>query len=230
MYLLTNDDGIQAPGLAALERAMDRYAPRIIVAPRDHHSGCGHQATTHAPLRLTQLAENRHQLEGWPADCARVGLLIVAPGTQWLVSGINEGGNLGADVYMSGTVAAAREAALLGVRAIAVSQYVKRHVPLDWEQSAAWAAEVLRRLLAAPLEVGDFWNVNLPHLPPGEANCPPIVECRLDPHPLPVRYESTEGGLVYLGNYHSRAREPGSDVDECFAGRIAVTRLSVRGC
>jgi 5'-nucleotidase len=227
MLLLTNDDGIDAPGLAALQRATAGLGPCVVVAPRDYHSGCGHQATTRAPLRLVSRGEGRHQLDGWPADCTRVGLLLIAPAATWVVSGINEGGNLGSDVYMSGTVAAAREAALLGRRAVAISQYVRRDLAVDWDQAAGWTDAVLKDLLAAPLAAGEFWNVNLPHLPAG-GDCPPIVHCPLDCHPLPVRYEQSDGQLIYRGNYHARQRSPGSDVDVCFSGRIAVTRLSVR--
>ena len=229
MLLLINDDGIHAPGMAALERAVAEWGPYVVVAPQEHLSGCGHQTTTHRPMRATALAPNRHMLEGLPADCARLGLTLLAPQTEWVLSGINEGGNLGADVYSSGTVAAAREAALLGRPAIAVSHYVRRGIPIDWERAARWTGQVVRTLMARPREAGIYWSVNLPHLPQIEGTeMPPLVDCRLDGNPLPVTYRREEAGYVYAGNYHLRQRDAGADVDVCFSGRISVVRLAVR--
>lgn len=228
MLLLINDDGIDAPGLAALERAVADCGPRLVLAPDRHLSGCGHQATTHRPLQVTPRGERRHMIDGTPADCTRVGLVLLAPDTTWVISGINEGGNLGADVYMSGTVAAVREGALLGRLGIALSHYVKRGMPVDWDQAAAWAAAVVPRLQGEAAPPGTYWNVNLPHLASGSA-LPEVVFCGLDPNPLPVAYRQEDGRLHYHGNYHQRPRDPGSDVDVCFSGRIAVTRLNVRG-
>lgn len=231
-FLLINDDGIHAPGLSALERAVARLGAHVTVAPNQHLSGCGHQATTHRPLQLTSLAENRHMLDGTPADCTRVGLTHVAPDVDWVIAGVNEGGNLGADVYMSGTVAAVREAALLGKPGIAVSHYVRRDLAVDWERVTEWTETVLRgiingELLNVPPATGQFWSVNFPHLDPG-TDFPTILECPLDPNPLPVAFDRRNGLLHYRGNYHARRRNPGHDVDVCFSGKIAVTRLTVR--
>jgi 5'-nucleotidase len=99
---------------------------------------------------------------------------------------------------------------------------------VDWERAAAWAAPLLRQLLGRPWQRGTFWNVNLPHLEPGAAD-PPAVFCRLDPMPLPLSYREAEEGWHYNGDYHQRRREPGTDVDVCFNGRIAVTRISLFG-
>jgi 5'-nucleotidase len=222
--LLVNDDGIHAPGLAALERAVAGLGTAVVIAPDRHLSGCGHQATTHRALELTELAAGRHMLDGTPADCTRIGLTLLAPGTDWVMAGINEGGNLGADVYMSGTVAAVREAALLGKPGVAISHYVRRGVPVDWDLAARWTQEVLLRLLSRPAPPGTYWSVNLPHLSPAGL-LPEIVECPLDRNPLPVRFEQVEGRWHYRGNYHERPRHPGHDVEVCFSGRIAVTRL-----
>ena len=224
--LLINDDGIHAPGLAALERAAASLGERLVVAPDRHLSGCGHQATTHRPLTLTHLGGQRHMLDGMPADCTRVGVRILAPDVDWVLAGINEGGNLGADVYLSGTVSAVREAALLGKPGIAVSQYIKRAMPVDWEQAAAWTTRVVDEILSRTVQPGTYWNVNLPHLETGSP-MPAMVDCPLDGNPLPVRYETIDGKLHYRGNYHERARDTGSDVDTCFSGRIAVTSFSV---
>jgi 5'-nucleotidase len=226
-FLLTNDDGIAAPGLAALDRAVHALGESVVVAPADHCSGCSHSVTTHRPLVLTRQDARRHALDGNPVDCTRLGLWHVAPEVEWVISGINAGGNLGADVYISGTVAAAREAALMGRQAIAVSQYRGRDREIDWETASDWTREILTLLVDRPLPPGRFWNVNLPHLAPG-ASQPEIVFCRLDPHPLPVEYhQDEEGRFHYAGVYHSRSRHPERDVEICFSGRIAACELGL---
>ncbi len=226
-FLLTNDDGIDAPGLAALEQAAARWGDYVILAPWEHHSGCSHRVTTERPLRLTSLGGLRHHLDGTPTDCTRVGLSHFYPQAHWVLSGINDGGNLGADVYHSGTVAAVREATLMGRPGIALSQYRRRGVQPDWQQTSKWAAEVLGVLLEAAVPAGAFWNVNFPCADAG-ATMPEVVYCPLDPHPLPVEYRLEEGRLHYHGNYHQRLREAGADVDVCFSGRIAVTQIRLR--
>lgn len=225
-FLLTNDDGIDAPGLSALEQAFERLGERVVIAPHRHRSGCSHQATTERTLQLALSTDGRHVLDGTPVDCTRVGLLHLVPDIDWVVSGINEGGNLGADVYMSGTVAAVREAALLGKPGIAVSQYRRRARQVDWQRSARWTQQVVQELLSRPCPPGTFWNVNLPD-PDAETARPPIVFCQIDPHPLPVQFLPEEGGLRYVSDYHGRTRLTGHDVDLCFSGHITVTEMSL---
>src|SRR5436853_563150 len=104
-FLLTNDDGIDAPGLSALIEAARELGEVAIVAPERTHSGCGHQVTTHGPIQLRRLAANRLAITGTPADCVRLALHSLAPDFDWVLSGVNAGGNLGADVFHSGTVA-----------------------------------------------------------------------------------------------------------------------------
>jgi 5'-nucleotidase len=206
----------------------------VVLAPNEHLSGCSHRATTDRHLELTELAEGRYSLDGTPADCTRVGLAHLWPQLECVVSGINDGGNLGADVYLSGTVAAAREAALFGKPAIAVSQYRRRGAKADWERSARWTQHVLEVLLEETAVAGRYWNVNLPDLSDlaehGDPDAiPEIVFCPLDPNPLPVSFLLEDGRLRYHGDYHGRPRRAGSDVDVCFSGRIAVTQLSLSG-
>ena len=226
--LLTNDDGIDAPGLAALSQAAAPLGEVVVVAPHVCHSSGSHRVTTGAPIRLNRLAGGRFAVEGTPADCVRIALSGLAEPVDAVLAGINAGGNLGADVYLSGTVAAAREAALLGRPAVALSQYRRRGQPFDWARAAAWAGGVLRDLLARPWQPGTLWNVNLPHLAPGDPD-PDVVVCPLDPNPLPVRFDRDGDSFLYAGDYHNRPRRRGSDVDVCFAGRISVTRLGLHG-
>ncbi len=222
--LLTNDDGIDAPGLEALLAAAHQLGEVRVAAPACGHSGCGHRVTTDSPIRVRQLTAERFAVEGTPADCVRVALHDLAPDADCVLAGINAGGNLGADVYHSGTVAAVREAALHGRAGIALSHYRRRGFDFDWQRAARLVLPVLRDLLNRPLVPGSFWNVNLPHLLPDAPN-PEIVFCPLEPAPLPLRYRREDDLFHYDGDYHGRARRPGSDVDVCFGGNIAVTLL-----
>jgi 5'-nucleotidase len=155
-----------------------------------------------------------------------VGLHRVTPDAAWVLAGINAGGNLGADVWHSGTVAAVREAVLHGFPGIAVSHYRRRDLPLNWDRAAAWLGPLLSDLLGRPWQPGSFWNVNLPHLRPEQSD-PEVIFCPLDPSPLPLSFREEAGLLHYDGDYHRRRQEPGCDVETCFAGRIAVTRIAL---
>ena len=225
--LLTNDDGVDAPGLKALRGAVSQLGELISIAPLLPLSGCSHQVTTDRPMQLVSRSENRYSLDGTSADCVRIGLYVVAPEAEWVFSGINDGGNLGVDTFMSGTVAAAREAALLGKRAIAISQYRRRQMPFDWAWTEKLAEHVLKQLIRRPLPARCFWNVNLPAEYGDSKETPDIVFCPVDPHPLPVGFELIDGGYHYRSNYHERQKRRGSDVDVCFSGRVAISLVSL---
>src|SRR6185369_980597 len=158
--LLTNDDGIDAPGLRALHQAAAPLGEPWVIAPCDAHSGCSHRVTTDDLLHVDRREPGWIAVTGTPADCVRVALHGVAPRVDWVLAGINAGGNLGADVWHSGTVAAVREAALHGRPGIAVSHYRRKGFDFDWERAAAWALPVLRDLMDRPWQPGTFWNVN----------------------------------------------------------------------
>lgn len=227
-FLLTNDDGIDALGIAALAEAAATLGNLSWIAPHTHLSGCGHRVTTDGPIRIMPKDTGRWAIDGTPADCVRVGLARLTPEVAWVLSGMNHGGNLGADVYHSGTVAAVREAAMHGRPAIALSQYRKRGAEIDWERARRWMRAVLSHLMAQPLKPGQFWNVNLPSLAPHEPE-PKIVICPLETAPLPLSFTIGVGEdhLHYDGDYHGRGRSVGSDVDVCFAGNISVTLLNI---
>lgn len=227
--LLTNDDGIHAPGLAALHRAASRFSAMTVVAPDTHLSGCGHRVITDRPLLAKEVADGWHAIDGTPADCARLGVLHLATDAEWVLSGINDGGNLGVDIYMSGTVAAVREAVLLGKKGIAFSQFRRTRGDFDWSVPAALVEAVLEQLLPHPLPDGAFWNVNFPDLSGATMATPEIVICAMDRGHLPVRYLHENGLYHYQGVYQDRPRTPGSDVDVCFSGRIAVSQVPLFG-
>jgi 5'-nucleotidase len=234
--ILTNDDGIDAPGIWALNQAINapdfstqilpEFSQSIIVAPKAHFSGCGHQLTTHRPIGIEHRSDNAYAVDGTPADCTRIAIKSITDDVKWVLSGINAGGNLGVDVYTSGTVAAVREAAMHGIRGIAISHWIKKPLAIDWNVAARWTTRVLVELFSRPLPPGTFWNVNLPHLESDTAE-PEMVFCQPSIDPLPVSYR-VDGHLHYYeGEYNKRDRAPGTDVDVCFSGKIAVTALKL---
>jgi 5'-nucleotidase len=231
--ILTNDDGIDAPGIQALLKAVEKSqisskisSEVIIAAPQGHLSGCGHQVTTASPLTFERRSEAAYAIAGTPADCVRLSISHICPEMKWVLSGINAGGNMGVDSYISGTVAAVREAAMHGIPGIAISQYKKNGLEYNWDNSTKWTAKLLADLFNRPLPPGNFWNINLPALPP-EAAEPEVVFCRPCNKPLPVNYRTEGEKFYYVGEYSSRERTPGSDVDLCFSGKIAVTQLTL---
>src|SRR5258706_10608949 len=123
-------------------------------------------------------------MTGPRADCVWLGLSTLFPDIDWVLSAINRGGNLGADIFTSGTVAAVREAALLGRPGIAISQYIRKGVPLDWERSIELALPVIEELMAEGCPPKGFWNLNLPHLELGEGAA--VIRCDPDNEPLDI--------------------------------------------
>ncbi len=233
--LLTNDDGWDAPGLETLRSVAAKFGEVWTVAPTHPMSGISHQVTFDRPLQLMQTAEREYSLDGTPADCVRIGLTQLDIQFDWVLSGINNGANLGADVYVSGTVAAARESSLRGVRAIALSQHrLKFKLDFDWSETGLVAEKVLVELLRRrEVQIGEAINVNLPdryHFP-GEPNCLStlkIVECKIDSHPLPTDYQiDEEGRFYYQGKYKNRPQMPGGDLEACFAGCVTCSVLKL---
>jgi 5'-nucleotidase len=225
--ILTNDDGIDAPGLEALFQIFRAVSIPIIVAPEKPQSGVSHSVTTRSPISINRLGKNRFSVGGTPADCARIAVKEIATDATWLISGINPGANLGSDVYQSGTVAAAREAAILGYRAIAVSQYIAKDCQIDWNITKDHAQSVLYMLLDKNLTRGCFWNVNLPH--PLVANVDLGIEfCRLDIQPHKYSYRNEGSNFIYEGTIHERPRDPGKDVAVCFGGKISISKLTIQ--
>jgi len=209
--------------LAALKTLARRLGHVQVVAPREPHSYTGHRVTTDCPLVLAETGPGEFTLTGTPADCVRVALTTLFPETGWVLAGINRGGNLGADLFTSGTVAAVREAALLGRPGIAISQYVRKGVPLDWERSIELALPVIQQLMSESSPGRGYWNVNLPHLDADQNAA--VIHCDPDNEPLDVRYRQEGDRFHYAGSYPGRRRTAGRDVDHCFGGSITVSRL-----
>jgi 5'-nucleotidase len=170
--LLTNDDGVNARGLKVLEEIARTLSDDIwVVAPAEEQSGAGHSLTITRPLRLRKLGEQRFCVTGTPTDAVMMALAKVMADAKpdLILSGVNRGANLAEDVTYSGTVSAAMEGALAGVRSIALSQlYAKEGLgdEVSFSAAQAWGARVLRPLLDLDLPPRTLVNINFPALPP----------------------------------------------------------------
>ena len=231
--LLTNDDSIHAAGLAALHAACVSLGhDPVIVAPAVEQSQCGHRVTTHSPLEVVKVANGRYTVAGTPADCVRVALFGLGIKPDLVLSGVNHGGNMGQDIHVSGTCAAAREACYHGIRAMAFSHYIIGGVDFDWPRISRWVAELLPKLLSAPTQPTIWTNVNFPHLPPGPAPLPEVITTKPERQPLGVAFQSTSTGpdtqeLRYTARYSERLFTSGSDVAVTFGGNVSVTMPSI---
>jgi 5'-nucleotidase len=170
--LLTNDDGVNATGLKVLEGIARRFSDDIwVVAPTEEQSGAGHSLTLTQPVRLRKLGERRFCVTGTPTDSVMMAIAHIMKDSppDLVLSGVNRGANLGEDVTYSGTVSAAMEGALAGIPSIALSQSYAREGMGDtvpFAGAEGWAEQVLRPLLATPMEKRTLVNINFPALAP----------------------------------------------------------------
>jgi len=224
--LVTNDDGIHAPGLKALEHALEPIGDVIVVAPDAERSATSQAITIHSPLRVYAVDEGHYAVSGTPADAVILALhqLMKTP-PALVVSGINAGANLGENLIYSGTVAAALEATLHGVPAIAMSLASRKHV--DFSVAAAFAAELASKVLREGLPPGVMLNVNVPR---GEAQ-----GVRFTPQSRKITqniiYEKQDPrGRPYYWQDESIAYEnveADSDYSAILAHEISITPLQV---
>jgi len=167
LILLTNDDGVHAPGLAAMERQLRELGEVCVVAPATEQSGVGHSITYLTPLTAKEVYVGRRQwgwaVEGSPADCVKIGVTELCPGRPDLVvSGINGGLNAGINVLYSGTVAAAIEGAFFGITSVAVSLEFDEHA--DFDKAARMATAIIRQILDQKGSEPELYNLNIPTL------------------------------------------------------------------
>jgi 5'-nucleotidase len=235
--LLSNDDGVLAPGLAALRRAVADLGEVIVVAPGDPQSAAGHSITLRSPLTVQQVdlgsggeAFAALSIDGSPADCVRLAVRKLLAGPADLVlSGINAGANVGINVFYSGTVAAAAEAAMLGLPAVAFSAAVGGE-EVDFDRVGRLCRWVLDRLLAWGLAPGEVVNVNVPVLGPDRPRGVRIVpQSTAGVEDFYHRHEHPQGLESYrLGDQFNFAPATGpADVACLEEGYITVTALKV---
>ncbi|WP_243382505.1 5'/3'-nucleotidase SurE [Geothrix alkalitolerans] len=229
LILLTNDDGLWAPGLAVLARVASRFGRVVTVAPDRNRSAISSALSLHNILRLHEIGPDRHACDGTPVDCVLLGVCeVLDRRPDWVLSGINHGFNLGEDVFYSGTVGAAFEGRLQGARAAAFSIDPRGSL----EQAEPWIGRFLERWETMELPANRIWNVNFPKGEPqgfrltGQDSRAyhDLVERRADPRNTPYFWIGGDAGPTY-------AKAPGSDAEAVFEGFASVTPLRLDlGC
>jgi 5'-nucleotidase len=234
--LVTNDDGVRAPGIHVLVEVARRLGQVTVVAPDRERSACSHSMTMREPIRMEKHEHAfgmAYEVNGTPTDCVSVGLEYAMPhGCDLVLSGVNSGPNLGFDVTYSGTASGALEAAIHGLPGIAVSMApLVTGAPVHYETGKAWLDENLASLALAPWRPLTFLNVNIPNfsdpvelrgmriVPMGQRVYENRVEFRVDPWGRPYYWQ---GGVAVLS-----ANQPGTDVQAVNEGFVSVTPISL---
>ncbi len=229
--LVTNDDGIHAPGLKALEQVARALSDDVwTVAPEVEQSAMSHALTTRRPLTIQAFGERRFAVNGTPSDCMVVGFRKVLDGQppDLVLSGVNHGGNLAEDVLYSGTVAAAMEAVMLGSHAIAFSQVGSRELDIPFPAVAEYAPQVIVGLQKVDWRRDLLINVNFPPTSLAEVKGIKVTSQGRGLGPAGLMEGKDPGGrdYVWIGDWAANASaEPGSDIAAVDDGWVSVTPL-----
>jgi 5'-nucleotidase len=230
--LVTNDDGIHAPGLETLERIARSISEDVwIVAPEAEQSGASHSLTLADPLRIRKIDHRRFEVVGTPTDCVVMAVRKIMPGEPDLVlSGVNRGQNIADDVTYSGTIAAAMEGTVLGFKSFALSQVMGMHNEGEYFDVAEhYGPELVRKLLTLELGPGVLLNINFPDCRPEDLQGIEVTrQGRRDQNNLVVdeRIDARGRPYYWLGFHRERGNPPaGTDLRAVFDRRISVTPL-----
>ncbi|MDX5361688.1 MAG: 5'/3'-nucleotidase SurE [Alphaproteobacteria bacterium] len=231
--LLTNDDGIHAPGLKVLEAIARQLSDDVwVVAPETEQSGASHSLTLHLPLRLRQVEERRYAVLGTPTDCVMMAVkhILKDHKPDLILSGVNRGQNMAEDVTYSGTIAAAMEGTILGVPSIALSQawgINNRKVP--WETAEAHGAPLVKKLVDAGWPAHVLVNINFPDVhPDGVAGVKVTRQGQRDQSALHILERQDGRGVPYFWLGFRRVESKpgeGTDLNTVYQGAISVTPL-----
>ena len=233
--LITNDDGIHAPGLEILERIAAQISDDVYtVAPESDQSGVAHSLSLNDPLRLRQISDRRFAVRGTPTDCVIMGVRNILHGRKpdLILSGVNRGQNVAEDVTYSGTIAGAMEGTILGIPSIALSQAYglvsERFSPI-WETAAEHGPSILKKLIRQGVPKNVLYNVNFPDCQPGEVAGVAVtaqgvrsaeligIDARYDGRGIPYYWIAFRRGGYTPG--------PGTDLEALAARKISVTPL-----
>lgn len=232
--LVTNDDGVEAPGLDVLQKIASELSDDVwVIAPDTDQSGAAHSITINDPLRLRQLNERTYAVKGTPTDCVILGVRHVLKDhpPDLILSGVNRGQNMADDVTYSGTIAGAMEGSLLGIPSIALSlATLQQGIPtFKWETPMVLGADLIDRLLKAGLPKHVILNINFPDNEPGEVKGVKITEQgQRNQNLLEIEDRlDTRGVPYYWIGYRRRQSSPpeGSDLWAVYNGFISVTPL-----
>ncbi len=223
LILISNDDGVNAPGIRYLKDAMRKVGDVIVVAPSHEMSASSHAVTLKKPLYLEKISHSTYSVSGTPADCIIAALFhILDRSPDYILSGINLGQNLGEDVFYSGTVAAAREGALYGVRSAAFSLVINNQDEIiHFESAALIAKDIVQRILSL-LPAGVLLNVNIPNLPYDEVKGLKITRLSTRRY---VDVVKEEQGFIVIGGRPVWKMEEGTDVVAVKEGYVSITPL-----
>ncbi len=230
--LVTNDDGIHAPGLAIMEKIARSISKDVwVVAPEVEQSGAAHSLSIRTPLRFRELDERRFSVYGTPTDCVLTAVRAIVPGKVDLVlSGVNRGGNVAEDITHSGTVAAAMEGTLCDIPSIAFSQlinYDDQSAKVHWETAEKYAPDLIRALLEAKREKDILYNINFPHCAPGKVKGVKCVGLGRRSANKQLTRAVDPGGRHYYwlhwGDESIDKRRPNSDIQWLYDGYVTVT-------
>ena len=234
--LVTNDDGIHAPGLAVLERiAATLGGDVIVVAPEYDQSGVAHSLSLNDPLRLRKISERRFAVKGTPTDCVIMAVRSILQGTKpdLVLSGVNRGQNVADDITYSGTIAAAMEGAMLGIPAIALSQCYgpDGRDEIDWSPAEVHAPGLIKTLLTEGIDRDVLINVNFPACAAADVSGVAVtVQGRRDLQMVRIEARADgRGNPYYWIAFEREVAEPppGTDLDALFNKRISVTPLKL---
>jgi 5'-nucleotidase len=234
--LLTNDDGINAPGLQVLQDIAGTLSDDVwTVAPELDQSGASHSLTLRDPIRMRELGERTYAVRGTPTDCVIMAVrhLLKDERPALLLSGVNRGANLAEDVTYSGTIAGAIEGTLLGIKSVALSQSGNLGGPglIRWHTASAHAPRILKQLLASPWPDGVLLNINFPDCEPTEVVATTATkQGRRDQDVLVIdERRDTWGSPYYWFGYERKRSNPpeGTDLWANYSNRISVSPLSL---
>jgi 5'-nucleotidase len=228
--LITNDDGVHAPGLVALMKRIAEVAEVVVVAPDRERSAVSHALTLHHPLRAARISDNIFSVDGTPTDCVNLGIhTLLSFRPDLVISGVNRGANLCDDVTYSGTVAAALEATLMGIPAFAVS-LATNGAGENFDVAAICAARLAQMVFEKGLPPDTFLNVNVPDLP-RDRLLPSLITCQGK-----RSYEGTIVGKVdprgrdyyWIGTADLNFQDiPGSDYHAVSRGHVSISPLHI---
>jgi 5'-nucleotidase len=234
--LISNDDGIDAPGLHALRQIASELSDDVwVVAPEANKSGAGHSLSLNEPLRMRKLDDRAYAVRGTPTDCVIMGVRHVLKDKRpdLILSGVNRGGNLAEDVTYSGTIACAFEGTLIGIRSIALSQafgFTEKDAP-RWDTAIVHAPGIIKKLIATDWPPFTLMNVNFPDRAPDKVEGTMITkQGRRDQDLLDIdARQDTWGTPYYWLAYERRRSNPaaGTDLRAIYDGWISITPLSM---
>lgn len=232
--LVTNDDGIHAPGLKALEKIARKLSPDVwVVAPEEEQSGSAHSLSLANPLRVRKLSAKKYAVRGTPSDCVLMAIRHIMMDTppDLVLSGVNRGQNIADDVTYSGTIAAAMEGTQLGVPSIALSQAFgfSGHANVKWATAEHFAPEIIEKLVAAGWPEEVLINVNFPDVVPASVTGIEVTrQGKRDQSLVRVeeRIDARNNPYYWLGFERILSNPPqGTDLRAIYEGRISITPL-----